>query len=265
MSGRVARIRLAPVKSLHLVDADEVQLDSGGIRGDRRFFLLDEQGRRYNGKRDERLVQITPAWDEVSRRLTLTFPDGSIVDGIVELGEPVDAGALPAGVRATTVIGPWAAAIETFVGEPLRLLWADDGLTDRWDIGGDVSLVSQASLARLAAEAAADAGGLGDVEVDDGRFRMTFLLDGLREHEEDGWIGRHVRIGAATVEVKGDVGRCVVTTRDPDTGEHDLSTLRLLGRYRRDGVTEPLPFGVYGRVVDAGRVRTGDAVGPTSK
>ena len=60
----------------------------------------------------------------------------------------------------------------------------------------------------------------------------------------------------------GDVGRCVVTTRDPDTALSDLDTLKLLAGYRREGVAEPLPFGVYCDVAVPGRVRVGDAVRP---
>jgi uncharacterized protein YcbX len=60
----------------------------------------------------------------------------------------------------------------------------------------------------------------------------------------------------------GDVGRCVVTSRHPDTGEIDLPTLTVLAGYRPDGVSEPLPFGIYGSVTTPGRVRVGDAVAP---
>ena len=42
----------------------------------------------------------------------------------------------------------------------------------------------------------------------------------------------------------------------------DFDTLKLLAGYRREGVTEPLPFGVYCDVAVPGRVRVGDAVRP---
>ena len=77
-------------------------------------------------------------------------------------------------------------------------------------------------------------------------------------HEEDAWIGTEVRIGEATILVNGDVGRCVVTSRDPDTGVIDLPTLATLASYRPNGATEPLPFGVYGSVLSRGRVRIED-------
>ncbi len=64
--------------------------------------------------------------------------------------------------------------------------------------------------------------------------------------------------------VNGDVGRCLVTSHDPDRGVTDLDTLGALARYRREGKVEPLPFGVYGAVTRPGRVQVGDTVrGPS--
>ncbi len=98
-------------------------------------------------------------------------------------------------------------------------------------------------------------------EVDARRFRMLIEVDGLDAHEEDGWVGRRVRVGSALVAMHGHIGRCLVTSRDPDTGEVDLPTLDLLGQYRREiESTEPLPFGIYGEVLEPGAVRVGDEI-----
>ena len=72
--------------------------------------------------------------------------------------------------------------------------------------------------------------------------------------------GSAVQVGDAVVAPLGDVGRCVVTTKNPDTGEFAYGTLDALAGYRREGVTEPLPLGVYCDVVEPGRVRLGDSV-----
>ena len=258
VDARVVRISIAPVKSLGLVHPDEVALESGGVVGNRRFWLRDEDGALYAGKRDGSMLRIRPEWDEETRRLVLTFPGGERVDGVVELGEPVDAELYRLPRASRRVVGPWQDAISRYVGRPLELLWADGGAVDRLPQGGSVSLVSRASLERLREEM-----GVED-EIDGRRFRMLFEIEGTAAHEEDAWMGRQVRIGEATVVFNGDIGRCVITSRDPDSGVVDLPTLVTLAGYRREGREEDLPFGVYGAVVVPGRVRVGDIANPLS-
>ena len=96
-------------------------------------------------------------------------------------------------------------------------------------------LVSRASLDKLREEAGAGA------PVDGRRFRMLFEIDGVGTHEEDAWLGTQVRIGDATIVLNGDVGRCVVTSHDPDTGVTDLDTLGTLANYRREGTERAAP------------------------
>jgi uncharacterized protein len=257
MDARVARISIAPVKALHVVNPDEVELGRHGVAGDRRFWLVDRNRRLVNGKGHPELMRVRPEWNEASRRLALTFPDGSGVEGEVEPGEPFEAALYGTPHPSRAVPGPWQEALSDFAGEPLTLLWSEGGAQDRGrDHGGWATLVSRGSLERLRAEA-----GVAE-PVDGRRFRMLFEIDGVEPHSEDDWLGRRVEIGDAVIAPVGDVGRCVVTTCDPDTAVSDLDTLKLLAGYRREGVTEPLPFGVYCDVAVPGRVCVGDAVRP---
>jgi len=256
MSGRVTRISIAPVKSLGLVHPNEIEIGRNGVLGNRRFWLVDEDGRLFNNKRCGPMVRIRPEWDEQSRTLALTLPDGERVEGVVELGDRVAAEMYEHPHPSRRVVGPWEAAISRVAGRPLTLLWADGHATDRGYRGGDISLVSLASLERLGEEGSA-AG-----PVDGRRFRMLLEIDGVGAHAEDEWLGTEVQVGEAVLLVNGDVGRCVVTSHDPDTGVTDFDTLGVLARYRREGRNEPLPMGVYGVVAVPGRVRVGDLVRP---
>lgn len=256
MDGRVSRICIAPVKALHVVTPDEVVLTQAGVVGDRRFFLVDEAGRLVNDKRRPQLLQVHAAWDESTRRLALTFPDGRSVEGAVEPGELAEQTLYGRSHPSRAVPGPWQEALSDFVGEPLTLLWSERGAVDRGVGGGAVTVVSRGSLERLREESG-EAG-----PVDGRRFRMLFEIDGFEPHEEDQWLGRRVAIGDAVVAPVGNVGRCAVTTKNPDTGEVDLDTLKTLAAYRPEGQTEPLPFGVHAAVVQPGRVCVGDAVKP---
>jgi uncharacterized protein len=256
VSAHVVRLSIAPVKSLGLLHPDEVELEPTGVRGNRRFWLVDADGRLFNNKRSGPMVRIRPSWDEETQALALELPDGTSVEGVVELGESVAAEMYGHPHPSRRVIGPWEQAISDFVGKPLTLLYAEDHAVDRGYRGGSVSLVSRASLDRLRGE-----GGRTE-PVDGRRFRMLFEIDGVPAHAEDEWLGTQVRVGEATILLNGDVGRCVVTTHDPDTGVTDFDTLATLAAYRRDGRNEPLPFGVYGSVSVPGRVRIGDPVVP---
>src|SRR6202042_2297802 len=133
--------------------------------------------------------------------------------------------------RAPEVIGPWADAISSFFDRPLRLV-ATRTAVDR-GIQASASIVSRGSLRRLAEQAECDT-------VDGRRFRMLIEIDGVAAHEEDAWVGHRVQIGPASLAMHGHVGRCLITSRDPETAEVDLPTLDLLAAYRRevDG-TEP--------------------------
>ena len=90
---------------------------------------------------------------------------------------------------------------------------------------------------------------------------MLIEVDGVAPHEEDTWVGHRVQVGPASLAMHGHIGRCLITSRDPETAEADLPTLDLLATYRRElDSTEPLPFGIYGEVLDGGTVRIGDPV-----
>ena len=205
VDARVARISIAPVKSLGLEHPDQILLERDGARGNRRFWLVDADGRLFNNKRNGPMVRIRSRWDEDTRELTLSFPDGTTVGGFVELGEPVAAEMYGHPHPSRRVLGPWEDAIVQYVGKPLTLLFAERQAVDRGYRGGTVSLVSRASLERLREEAGADA------PVDGRRFRMLFEVDGVGPHEEDEWLGTQVRVGEATIALSGDIGRCVVT------------------------------------------------------
>jgi uncharacterized protein len=255
-TGRVAWIAIAPVKSMALVQLDHAFLELTGIAGDRAFAMVDAQDRLVNGKRLGRLVTIRPDYDAGIGRLTLRFLDRSEVAGRVELGEPRDAWFFghPRAVRP--VLGPWSEALSSLVGQPLRLVApvdAGEGL----DRGPSATLLSTAALATVAHDG-------GESEPLDGRrFRMTFGIDGVDAFAEDGWIGRDVRVGAALVRPAGNVGRCAVTTQDPETGIPTFDTLRVLQQTRGTlETTEPLPCGVWAEVIEPGEVHLGDPIGP---
>ena len=200
-------------------------------------------------------MQIKPEYD--GTRLALRFPDGTSAEADVALGEEITTDFYGRPVGGHIVEGPWADALSSWAGRPLRLVQSPPG--DAIDRGrGHVSLVSRASLEELGRYLEQNGA------VDGRRFRMLFELDGCEPHEEDTWLKRHVRIGESVVYLRHDVGRCAITTQNPDTGAPDLDTLRTIREYRSETANEKgkkhIPFGVYGEVNEPGRVALGDPV-----
>jgi hypothetical protein len=248
----VTGLAVAPVKAMRLRQVDAVELDELGAVGDRRFYVVDERGRMVNGKQLAQLQTIVADYDAETGVLALTFPDGAVVSDVAEPGEPVTARFYRRTDEVPALRGLFSEAVSAFVGAPVRVVAARTGVDRGHD--GAASLVSRASLRRLA-EAA------GRESVDPRRFRMLIEIDGVEPHEEDRWVDRGLRIGEAVLRMRGHIGRCLITSRDPDSARADLPTLDLLRSYRGDAdATEPLPFGVYGEVLAGGRIRVGDPV-----
>jgi uncharacterized protein YcbX len=243
----VTKLQVVPVKGTAIVDVDRATIGPRGFVGDRRFSILDGKGGLLTARNSGRLLSVRAAVDDDAGTLTLAFPGGEEVTAPVALGEPA-AGEYFGERRGRLVEGPFTAALERYLERPARLL-AHDEATDGYDEDA-VSVVSRASLRELARQAGRDA-------VDARRFRMSVEVDGPGAHEEDGWIGREVALGGAVVEVMAACERCVITTRDPDSGEVDFNALRVLAGYRGK---DKVHMGVLCRVVRPGEVRTGDAV-----
>jgi MOSC domain-containing protein len=127
----VSRISIAPVKGLALVHPDEVTLERTGVAANRRFHIVDADGRRYNQLRNGQLVRIKPAYDPESGRLTLRFPDGAVADGTVVLGREITTDFYGRPVAGNLVVGPWSDALSTWAGRPLRLVQSAPGAAGR--------------------------------------------------------------------------------------------------------------------------------------
>ena len=256
-STTVSSLAVAAVKGTRLREVDSIELGPGGARGDRRFFVIDERERMVNGKQLGALQTVVASYDCDDRRLAFEFPDRSRVEDEVELGAPIVARFFSTQAEGRLVEGPWAEALSDHVGQPLRLV-STGSAVDRGPVGG-ASLISRASLERVAHAAGAET-------IDARRFRMLIEVDGVDAHAEDSWVGERVRVGDALIKFEGHVGRCLITTRNPETGEVDLPTLDALRGYRGGlETTEPLAFGIYGRVLEPASVQIGDPVVPVTR
>ncbi len=226
--GEVVELWRYPVKSMGGERMAEVDCDRRGMVGDRLWAVRGSDGKIGSGKTTPRFRRM-PGLLSISARLD---DEGAWVQ-------------LPSGERARVDDPRAAELVGSVVGESVTL---EEETDVRHFDDAALHLLSTASLSWLR-------GSRPDDQVEVPRFRPNVVVDITRGREpEENWVGHALRIGAATVGIGERTGRCVmVTMTQPQLG-FAPGILRELTR-RRDGM-----FGVYGTVLEGGRMRVGDHV-----
>jgi hypothetical protein len=271
MSLRLTDIWRYPVKSCRGQRLTEAVVEPWGLAGDRRWMLVDGDGRFLTAREHPRLVLAAPV------------PDGGVIrlsaPGLPDLTVPVpgaSAELVPVRVWRSELMAAMASDeaarwLSKVAGMDVRLVYLDNptrrpanpDFSQQGDVvsfadGFPLLLASEDSLARLnewiAAGKHAREGPLPMT-----RFRPNVVVAGAEPFAEDEW--RVIRIGSVTFRVPKRCGRCVLTTVDPQTAVKGKEPLHTLARHRRwDG---NVWFGVN-LIPDSPRagdvIRAGDAV-----
>jgi uncharacterized protein YcbX len=263
MPATLASIHIYPLKSCAPLACDVATVEPRGLARDRRWMVVDAQGKFLTGRQLPRLtlVTATPTTDG----LLLNATD---MPALRVATPPVDGARLPALVWDSPVT-PLLAAVDAhawisdFLGRPCRIVYMDADCIRAADPhyaaahdevsfadGFPMLLISQAALDMLNAKLRRPVSVL--------RFRPNLVIAGTDPHAEDGW--KRVRIGAAEFDVVKPCIRCVFTTVDFERGDFDPDgePLRTLLTYRR--TTKGVAFGQNLIPRRLGALRVGDTV-----
>ncbi len=248
---RITDIFRYPGKSLPGERLARAVLAPGAVLpGDRRFAVAMGAGENGQGwakktaflnlMRHERLALVDVSFDDTTGVMSVAADGHAPVSGDISKDEG------RAAVEAFFT-GMFADELD---GAPARLCDGTDSetaFTDEAD--AYVSIINRASVAALEAKVGQP--------VDPRRFRGNILIDGGDAWAEFDWIGRTVRVGAATLEIVERIERCAATNVNPDTAARDLNLPKALSQ----GFGH-VDMGVFGRVVDGGAIAVGDALEP---
>ena len=276
---RLTALYVYPVKSCQGLAVASAAVDAHGLVGDRRFLVVDAEGRFLTQRVHPRMALIETALSE--GMLTLSASGAGSVS--VAVGRPLrpTVGDKP---RPTCTVTIWrdpvtaddcgdepAAWLSAFLGLPCRLVHAGAAysrplparklpstLDIRLSTRHEVSFADGFPFLVIAEESLADLNARLGAPLPMNRFRPNLVVAGAAPYAEDTW-GRF-RIGGVVFHGATRCGRCVVTTTDQLTAGRGPEPLRTLATYRRDAGGDVM----FGRNLihetKTGRLAVGDAV-----
>ncbi len=251
----IKNITLFPVKGLNGQIVDEVEVEPGrGLIGDRRFAITtvpEVDGKTWKSSRsflinavDDNLLKLVGTRE--GRRYFLVSPDGQRLS--VDLQDEQDIAAFNARLSKllSSVVDP---------GSNPRLVKRSEtgGPAAHWDYPD--SQLSVLNLQTLKAVSTA----IGTA-LDMRRFRGNLSIAGLPAWAEFGLCGSRYRLGDAEIEFTRPARRCPAIAVNPESGDRDIEVHKLIST-----LFGHVYFGVYARVVKAGKISPGlalDYAGP---
>jgi uncharacterized protein YcbX len=236
-------LNVHPVKSLRGFAVDSVEVDALGSVGDRRFMVVDPDGKPLTQRSHAAMATVATSLDAVHlalrapglseiRVLRAPDPGARLLQVAVWSSEGLKAedcgdgpaewlsGALGSPCRLVRAGTAFVRPVKPMPGRP------DDrvGFADAYPF----LVTTEGSLADLNLRISASGG----PPVPMGRFRPNMVFDSHVPFAEDGW--KRIQVGEVVFRVAGPCARCTITTTDQFTGVRGAEPLRTLAAFRRD-------------------------------
>jgi uncharacterized protein YcbX len=237
------QIFIYPVKSLAGISSSSAKITPLGLEYDRRWMIIDNQGRFITQRLYPQLSLIGIAIE--SGDIVLTSPDGSSIrlPLSIDNGPIVSTRVWRDTVEACVMAQAQNEWISQYLDRECRFVYMPDksirsvdqeyarSENDRVSFadGYPFLLISQASLDDLNQRLQAK----NEAPVPILRFRPNLLVQGCEAYAEDNW--QSFRIGDNLFHGVKPCSRCIMTTVDPATGKKGREPLDTLMQYRKRG------------------------------
>jgi uncharacterized protein len=238
---KIERPRIYPLKSARGLELDSAEVQPRGLVDDRRWMVIDAQGRFVTARKIPAMVLIDAIVDVDDGALTLSAPGHALCRaGVPDAAQPrIDVEVWQSQAPARVADAAANAWISQLLGGDYRLVhmaddclrtvskaWSRDGDTVSFADGFPLLLIGTASLADLNRRL------LRPVTM--ANFRPNLVVHTDEPFVEDRW--KRIRIGAIEFDVCKPCTRCVLTTVDPISGVKDvdgepLATLKTFRRF----------------------------------
>ena len=241
---QLTQINIYPVKSLDGYSPTAALVEKRGLQHDRRWMLTDTEGvfmtQRTNGKMallqaiiEDNALIIREKQGDMNK---ITIPIDTVLKNDIDEATTLNVKIWDDTVQAVRVSEEADVWLSAFLGKKCHLVTMPD-TTDRrvdegYNTGDDVVsfadgypflIIGEASMQELNTRL--------DTPLSIRRFRANFIFSGGQPFQEDDF--KAFKIGDIDFMGVKNCARCVLITRDPDTGEKGKEPLQTLNTYRQ--------------------------------
>jgi uncharacterized protein YcbX len=275
MTPTIHQLFIYPIKSLKGIALEQATLSDRGLAHDRRWMLVDDDGRFITQREHAELCFFDVSTDangfRVSAREPLNHNRSVVIPRELEHGATMQVQIWDDQCEALVADDKVNAFFSEALGRGCKLVYMPsdtkrfvDAKYSRREAlsafgdGYPVLLIGSASLSDLNQRLVSS----GNSPIDWDRFRPNIVVDTHEPFEEDYW--KQFEIGGLQVSGVKLCSRCVFTTINQQTGEQSKEPLRTLAAYRAMGGKV-----MFGQNVvfqsSAGELRVGDSIRITEK
>ncbi len=231
----VSALFIYPVKSCRGVSLDSAQLESFGLKHDRRWMVVDEKGVMITQRKIAKMCLIQPELTAGG----ITLKTEAMADLYIETPEQAkkvsvkvwddqcqayDAGDDAANWLSQVLLT--SCRLVYFPDDEIRqvdLNYANEGDKTAFSDGFPLLLISQASLDDLNQRLT--------TPVPMNRFRPNIVVAGCDAFAEDSW--KEIRIANISFRIVKPCSRCVIPSINIDTAQREEEPLKTLVSYRK--------------------------------
>jgi len=234
---KIESLHVHPLKSAAGIHLDAAELDDFGLRWDRRWMIVDDNGVFVTQREHPELALVRTALEDDA--LVLSRPHAA--DLRVPFEPPQEAERMRVRVWADTceavrMDGGAAEWLGALLGRRVSLVFMPQDTHRQVNPsyaaqGRRVGFADGFPLLVLCRETFDDLARRATEPLVVERFRANVVVAGAEPYAEDRWA--RIRAGDLELDLVKPCSRCTITTVDPETAERGKEPLRTLATYRR--------------------------------
>ncbi len=236
---QLSQINIFPVKSLDGYSPDSAIVEKRGLQHDRRWLITEPDGmfmtQRTNGKMALLKAIIEGDFLKIFEK---TNPENAVKIGLDTEGSDMEVRVWDDTVSASRTSTEADAFLSDFLGKQCFLTKMnaknDRRVDEKYNLGEDiVSFADGYPFLIIGESSMQDLNQRMGVPLSIRRFRTNFVFSGGLPFIEDTF--KNFKIGDVNFTGVKNCARCVLTTRDPDSGTKGREPLATLQTYRSHG------------------------------